>query len=1526
MEIAKGPTTEFGCELSHVSACNLRRAIAACLLISSVWTSSVHSTTINTVDPNNADSLATLVVTGYSLPDFDVVNQNFADLGHHLDFPSGFTDDPEYGAGGSGEFEENPGQNPINASAVADCKKANPIIVSTGNKIELEVDFISEGEEGLYLERTYNNYSMRRGLFGYRWLSNFDFALSISDDPSARQKIIWAYRPDGRVIKFAPTSRVDRDTFYEVKSTPIAYVKKTTDTSGHVIYTLHTEDGMTETYDASGFILDRKNPQGVGWTFSYNFDHYLHFVTHTSGRHVEFLWREGNVHSVIDPAGNEFKFNRELGSGGYVGQPLGDVTKPGYPTTTITYQYSSAYPPRLLGKTIANVRFSWFDYDAEGRATLSRHYANADKFTFTYTSSGASPVAAEQLPALPIPPGEQAYCLTNGLCTSNAYVPDGSASRAALVPAELDGPMPVITEGGTLSVLETNPLGRQTDYVFEDGKLQSSSGHQSANCDADYSSMTYDPNGYKDIVTDFRGIQTDFDFNTRGELTQVIEAKGTPVERTTAYEWDSGKNRLTKITRFGDSSVTYVYDPTSGRVSTVTTKNLSSHGVFNQERVTSYSYTQHANGMLASMRIDGPRPGQGDSLLYAYASNGNLTSITNGLSQVVKFESHDGMGRPTVVKGLNNEQVTYEFDARGRVKKETRGSGWFRNEFDVRGHVYHRIGSDGSVRDYFWGVDDRLWGMREPSVSGYLASLTFGYDLAGNQTSMNTRRVSDSPPPPPPCPSCLPPNSADPSQENASPVSAKDSSSINTTIEYRSAFTRFDELNRPIRTYGNDGQNFWYKYDENGNLKEATDSLGRTTYLTHDELNRLEVVTAPDAGTVRYEYDGANRVSKISTPGPTAVSLVTTYEYDGFGQLWKRTSPDTGSVTFSYDAYGQMQWMKRADLTKTDYLAYDAIGRIQTVQAGGTSGPVQNFSYDTCTNGKGRLCQVVDASGTTKYQYEPYGPVAKIETRFNNPSGVDIGSGTHVREYDDFGRLTGVHGTLSSRELEYAYANGKLSSVTFTDGNNVTTTLASGFEYEPFGPVVGFTYGNGLKRTITYDSDGRRSLTKAGVVGGSAVQQVTYGWDTNNLMESLTDVLYPSQSQGFDHDGAGRLTRADSNSLTRSFTYDANGNRKTHKFGGVVTTYTTTSGTNRLSALTGGTTRGYQYDANGNVYKITGAGAKTFGYDKFNRLNSVTQNDVMPNQTTNYLVNALGQRKAKFSQNGALLAAYMHDPSGNVEQEFEPQNGGWAWTIRALGEPLVLRRNDQNYYIHPDHLGRPEVITDSNKSVVWRANNFAFDRSVPVDYIGGLNLGYPGQLLDGESGFWHNYFRDYDGLTGRYLQPDPIGLSGGANSYAYVDGNPLTQIDSLGLVDRLYVPPYDNSNIVMGFNMIGSPAGVLTVGSHYDGVSFSSPSGADWTPEQLADQIRRDTPNLSNYRMVMLYACSAGARNRDGIIPAEIVAGRLHMTVRAPDSAIWINSNPVFPYLGIFAIGDDGEMDRSRPGNWVDCSSSGCSQ
>lgn len=101
--------------------------------------------------------------------------------------------------------------------------------------------------------------------------------------------------------------------------------------------------------------------------------------------------------------------------------------------------------------------------------------------------------------------------------------------------------------------------------------------------------------------------------------------------------------------------------------------------------------------------------------------------------------------------------------------------------------------------------------------------------------------------------------------------------------------------------------------------------------------------------------------------------------------------------------------------------------------------------------------------------------------------------------------------------------------------------------------------------------------------------------------------------------------------------------------------------------------------------------------------------------------------------------------------------------------------------LHSDHLYTPRLGTDSTQATVWQWESPAFGNAEPQIEGVVVNLRFPGQYFDAESGLYYNWNRYYDPELGRYVTSDPIGLVGGLNTYGYVDGNPLKFADPSGL-------------------------------------------------------------------------------------------------------------------------------------------------
>ena len=75
-----------------------------------------------------------------------------------------------------------------------------------------------------------------------------------------------------------------------------------------------------------------------------------------------------------------------------------------------------------------------------------------------------------------------------------------------------------------------------------------------------------------------------------------------------------------------------------------------------------------------------------------------------------------------------------------------------------------------------------------------------------------------------------------------------------------------------------------------------------------------------------------------------------------------------------------------------------------------------------------------------------------------------------------------------------------------------------------------------------------------------------------------------------------------------------------------------------------------------------------------------------------------------------------------------------------------------------------------------------------------------GQIEDQETGMFYNRHRYYDPDEGQYISPDPIGLAGGLNPYAYTS-NSVSWVDPLGLSGQKDCPGESASS---GFTKLSS--------------------------------------------------------------------------------------------------------------------------
>jgi len=224
---------------------------------------------------------------------------------------------------------------------------------------------------------------------------------------------------------------------------------------------------------------------------------------------------------------------------------------------------------------------------------------------------------------------------------------------------------------------------------------------------------------------------------------------------------------------------------------------------------------------------------------------------------------------------------------------------------------------------------------------------------------------------------------------------------------------------------------------------------------------------------------------------------------------------------------------------------------------------------------------------------------------------------------------------------------------------------------------------------------------------------------------------------------------------------------------------------------------------------VTTSAARTITVQGANQLPNVSLTSPLANQSftapANIALAAIASdadgtiARVEFFQGSTLIGSATAAPYGAAWNNVPA--GSYILTARATDDrgatrsttaiPITVTGGGPSIlYLHGDHLGTPRVATNEANVVVWRnpPTTEPFGMALPEEDPDGdgrptvINLRFPGQYFDRETLLHYNYFRDhYFPDLGRYGQSDPIGLAGGINTYGYVEGNPLSYTDPLGL-------------------------------------------------------------------------------------------------------------------------------------------------
>jgi len=642
-----------------------------------------------------------------------------------------------------------------------------------------------------------------------------------------------------------------------------------------------------------------------------------------------------------------------------------------------------------------------------------------------------------------------------------------------------------------------------------------------------------------------------------------------------------------------------------------------------------------------------------------------------------------------------------------------------------------------------------------------------------------------------------------------------------------------DNLKRITRVDHSDGSFKEFQYASWVSLKEqyypwfkddycaGEDAAGCAVDVTRtiDEKLRDNAIFTDDAGQTVRNIDGENTSNTLHTSnyvhGPFGElleardnrNLASRFRYDDYGRLLIQKDPDTGDSVYTYNGFDEIRTSKDPKQQLRTY-NHDSLGRLESVldDAG-----LSQWIYDQGPNGLGHLSESISSTDQEiHYNYEsrtPTGNRGFLESVTYTIDGEPYGTNL---EYDGLGRTSRVHypvkGTGQPIVAQYQYDSSGVLTGLDEVGSGTARSLWRVNDVFQGHLIQSETLGSGSSAThTTYGyHDARRWLEHVETtLGTEKIQTLDYTHDANGLVHTLA--AKDSAPREYQYDNLNRLafeitSAANVPPVVTSYTYDEMGNLVGH--GSTTNTYRSSQphlidrvGSNR-----------YSYDANGNVTERFGPDVpgehQLIDYTPFD-LPRVTQtpnsNELFDSVSFEY--SADEERVARHTSVDGTTRHFIadlyqrkFDSFGTTQEERFRLYAG----ERQIAEIVRKDTADETLYLHPDHLGSPETISDSN-GATYHQHFDPFGKPIDPPTPELTRVGFTGQDHDNDLGLIDMKGRVYDPLAGRFMTADPVMQapfwSQGLNRYSYVFNNPTNNTDPSGFDAR----GGDMAAVIMGW-------------------------------------------------------------------------------------------------------------------------------